>query len=396
MKGKISKLVDSNKREIVCLLQKLIQIPSTTGNEGEIIKFLEKEMKIIGFKEVTVDKMGNLIGRIGNGPRILAIDGHVDTVEIGKQSYWKFDPLGGTEYNDNIYGRGACDQKGGIASALMAVKILKEIGIPDELTIYFVASVHEEPYEGANWQFILENSEMHPHAVLLTEPSNLMISIGQRGRVEFKIKVKGLSSHGAEPDAGINAIYKMNPIITELEKFHENMAIDPIFGKGTLTITEIKSTSVSLNAVADSCTIHIDRRLGSEETLDKVINEIKNLKSVIDAEADVFVPEYAVKSYKNHSFEVISFYPSWIQDKSHELVQSAKSAFEYQFGDPPQIGTWRFSTNGVATKGRNNIPTIGFGPGEERFAHTYEEHVPIEHLLKACEFYTAFMLEYAK
>ncbi len=174
------------------------------------------------------------------------------------------------------------------------------------------------------------------------------------------------------------------------------MAIDPIFGKGTLTITEIKSTSVSLNAVADSCTIHIDRRLGSEETLDKVINEIRNLKSVIDAEADVFVPEYAVKSYKNHSFEVISFYPSWIQDKSHELVQSAKSAFEYQFGDPPQIGTWRFSTNGVATKGRNNIPTIGFGPGEERFAHTYEEHVPIEHLLKACEFYTAFMLEYAK
>ncbi|MHA1155708.1 MAG: YgeY family selenium metabolism-linked hydrolase [Candidatus Heimdallarchaeota archaeon] len=396
MKGKINKFVESSKKEIVSLLQKLIQIPSTTGNEGEIIQFLEKEMKAIGFDEVYVDQMGNLIGKIGNGPRILAIDGHVDTVEIGKQEYWKFDPLKGIEQNENIYGRGACDQKGGIASALMAVKILKKIGIPDLLTIYFVASVHEEPYEGANWQFILENSEMHPNAVLLTEPSNLSISIGQRGRIDIKIKVKGLSSHGAEPDIGINAIFKMNPIIAELEEFHKNMPIDPIFGKGSLTITEIKSTSVSLNAVADSCTIHIDRRLGSEETLDKVIDEIRNLKSVIDAEAEVFVPEYEVKSYKNHSYGIIGFYPCWIMDKSHRLVQSAKSAFEYQFGKQPQIGTWRFSTNGVATKGRNDIPTIGFGPGEEKLAHTYEEHVPIEHLLKASEFYIAFMLEYAK
>ncbi len=396
MKKEIKKTVEANKESIIKLTQKLIGIKSITGNEGEIINAVTEEMKNFGFDEVKIDEMGNLIGKIGNGNKVLAVDGHVDTVEIGKERNWKFDPLGGTISNGNIYGRGSCDQKGGLATSLLAVKMLKEIGFPKNLTLYFVASVHEETYEGMNWQHIIEKEKIKPDVVLLTEPSNLQIIIGHRGRMDIKIEVKGLSSHGAEPDIGINAIYLMNPIISEIEKLHNELPPDPLFGKGSITITEIKSTSVSLNAVADSCTIHVDRRLGINDTKESVLQELKNLKSVLKAEAKVLVPEFSVKSYKGYEYNIKSYYPSWTMGESDPLIQKACNCFKEQFDEEPSINYWRFSTNGVATKGLHDIPTVGFGPGDERFAHTIEEHIPIEHLLKATEFYISFYLNWPK
>ncbi|MGC9779442.1 MAG: YgeY family selenium metabolism-linked hydrolase [Candidatus Heimdallarchaeota archaeon] len=396
MKKEIKKIVEANKESIIKLTQKLIGIKSITGNEGEIINAITEEMKNFGFDEIKIDEMGNLIGKIGNGDKVLAVDGHVDTVEIGKERDWKFNPLGGTIYNGNIYGRGSCDQKGGLTTSLLAIKILKEIGFPKNLTLYFVASVHEETYEGMNWQHIIEKEKIRPDAVLLTEPSNLQIIMGHRGRMDIKLEVKGLSSHGAEPDIGINAIYLMNPIISEIEKLHNELPEDPLFGKGSITITEIKSTSVSLNAVADSCTIHVDRRLGINDTKESVLQELKNLKSVFESEAKVLVPEFSVKSYKGYEYNIKSYYPSWKMDESDQLIQKACNCFKEQFDEEPSINYWRFSTNGVATKGLHDIPTVGFGPGDERFAHTIEEHIPIEHLLKATEFYISFFLNWAK
>ncbi len=396
MKKEIKKLVEANKETIIKLVQKLIGIKSITGNEGDMIKVVAEEMKNYGFDEVKIDEMGNLIGKIGNGKRVLAIDGHVDTVEIGKEGNWKFDPLGGSIHDGNIYGRGSCDQKGGLATSLLAVKILKEIGFPKDLKLYFVASVHEETYEGMNWQHIIEKEKIKTDAVLLTEPSNLQIIIGHRGRMDIKIEVKGLSSHGAEPDLGINAIYLMNPILSEIEKLHNKLPKDPLFGKGSITVTEIESSSVSLNAVADSCTIHVDRRLGINDTKESVLQELKNQKPVLEAEAKVIVPEFSAKSYKGYEYNINSYYPSWKMDESDPLIQKACNCFKEQFDEEPSINYWRFSTNGVATKGLHDIPTVGFGPGDERFAHTIEEQVPIEHLLKATEFYISFYLNWAK
>jgi len=395
MRLKIEEIVNSNKEEIVKLTQELIKIPSESGKENPIVDFLAKKMTEIGF-EVVIDKMGNVIGRIGKGSKIIVIDGHVDTVAIGSERNWKFDPLGGEIYNDNIYGRGACDQKSGVASSLIAIKLLKELGMPKNITIYFVGSVQEEPYEGANWQHIFASTKLKPDVVLLTEPSNLAICRGQRGRVDIKVLVQGLSCHGAEPDEGENAVYKMNPIISEIEKLHHNLPVDETFGKGTITITDIQSKAVSLNAVPYSCTIHLDRRLGTADTLESALEEIKRLKSVQNAEAEVFVPDYTVESYTGYKQKIDGYYPTWLMEESHPAVLTATKAFEKQFNSIPKIITWRFSTNGVAIKGLKGIPTIGFGPGEERFAHTYEEHVKIEQLLKATQFYIAFLIEYAK
>lgn len=395
MKKQTAKLVKQKKQEIIELTQELIQIKSITGDEENIIKHLEEKFKKMGFDEVKIDAMGNLIGRVGSGEKILAIDAHVDTVKIGRQKLWKFDPLGGDIYNKMIWGRGSCDQKGGLASALMAVKLLIENNCPKNLTIYFVASIQEETFEGMNWQHIIEKEKIKPHAVVLTEPSNLKISLGHRGRMDIKIKTEGLSSHGANPDEGENAINKMQPILAAIEKMHENLPIDPVFGKGTIATTDIKSTSVSLNAIPYSCIIHIDRRLGTKETDESVLRELTELPEVQDAEAKVFLPDFEVRTYSGHKNKIKGYYPTWKMEEDDPLVVVAKEAFEKVFEEKAELIHWNFSTNGVATKGYHNIPTIGFGPGNERWAHTYQEHIPIEHLLKATQFYLALFIAFA-
>lgn len=396
MKEKISTLVDFHKDNIIKLTRTLVATPSETGTEGTIISILTREMDELGFEEISLDEMGNLIGKVGTGPNILAIDAHVDTVGLGELSNWGFNPLYGKVEDGKIYGRGSCDQKGGLATALYAVKLLKELGIPENLTIYFVASVYEENAEGVNWQYIVNNLGIKPDAVLLTEPTNLAISIGHRGRIDLEVHATGISSHGSMPDLGVNPIYKLSKIITEIEELHENLPVDPDFGKGSIAVTAISSQSVSLNAIPEKAVIYLDRRLGLKDTEKSAIKEITELKSVKESGAEVKVYSFKMKTHKGYVQMVNAYYPSWKMKTDHPLVQSAIGAYKAQFGEKPETKIWQFSTNGVATKGLFDIPTIGFGPGDEKYAHTCEEHVPIDHLQKATEFYVNFYLKWAE
>ncbi|MFX0170804.1 MAG: YgeY family selenium metabolism-linked hydrolase [Candidatus Hodarchaeota archaeon] len=391
MNQKIRELVETHKEDIMEFTRELVSIPSYEGNEEPIIMRLEREMEHIGFDDIQIDNMGNLMGQIGSGKNILAIDGHVDTVDIGNPENWPFDPFKGKYENDIIYGRGACDQKGGLASVFYATRILKKIGLPEDMTLLITATVQEEHYEGLNWQYIIRENKITPDTVLLTEPSSLNIAIGHRGRVDLKIHTTGISSHGAAPERGENAIYKIAPIVLDIEKICKKLPIDPIFGKGSITVTDIRSTSPSINAVADSATIHVDRRLNSNDTLETVLNELKSLPSVKNAEAHIFVPEYKHKSDSRSVYSFNAYYPTWFMEESHPLVQTAIKAYKNQLNENPKLSYWRFSTNGAATKGIFDIPTIGFGPGFEKYAHTVDDQVPVDHLIKATEFYTSFV-----
>ena len=390
MKQKIKNRAEALKQEITDFTREIIAIPSITGNEDPVIEKIKQEMEKI-YENVWIDDMGNLLGQLGSGEKILAIDGHVDTVEIGDPRSWEYDPFKGKYENGVIYGRGACDQKGGLASAIYTGKILKEIGVPESITLLVVASVQEEIYEGLNWQYIIKEDKIIPGAVILTEPSNLNISIGHRGRIDIKVQATGISSHGAAPELGDNAIYKIAPIILDIEKMDSELKIDPIFGKGNVTVTEVCSTSPSINATADSSTIHIDRRLNLEDSEESVLNEIKSLSSVKRAKARVYIPQQEYKSKSGLTYPLKAYYPSWHMEESHPLVQNAIRAYETQFEKDPVLYHWRFSTNGAAIKGIFNIPTIGFGPGNEKFAHTTKDQVPVEHLVKAMEFYSQFV-----
>lgn len=389
--NEVYQMAQALEGEVAQFLRDVIAIPSMSSDEGAVIKRIQQEMEKVGFEETRIDGLGNLLGRIGNGPRTVVIDSHCDTVDVGNPDLWEVDPFQGDMRDGIIYGRGACDLKGGLSSSVYAGKILKKIGIPEDVTLWVSCTVQEEDCDGLCWKYIIEEENFRPDVVVLTEPTSCRIYRGQRGRMEIKVKTEGLSCHGSAPERGVNAVYKMGPIIRDIEALNERLKDDPFLGKGTVTISEVKSTSPSLCAVADSCTIHLDRRLTHGETIETALDEIRNLPSVKQAAAKIWLEDYDTPSYTGKVFPMQKYYPTWVLPEDHTYLSSAVDSYRQLFGSEPTVDKWTFSTNGIATMGLHNIPTFGFGPGEEAHAHSPYEQITTDHLVRAMAFYAGFV-----
>ena len=384
------------KADLVKFMQDIIRIPSLSSEEGAVVNRIRDEMLRIGYDEVTIDPMGNVLGRIGSGPRVIAFDGHVDTVDVGDPALWDRDPHSGDIEDGILYGRGTSDMKGGVASSVYAGAVLKKRGIPDDVTFYATGTVQEEDCDGLCWQYIINEGGLRPDLVVITEPTSLRIYRGHRGRMEMEVHTSGVSCHGSAPERGDNAVYKMAGIIADIEKLNERLEPRDPLGKGTVTISEIRSTSPSLCAVADGCTIHLDRRLTMGETEETSVAEILALPSVKRADATVTVLDYAVPSHTGLTYPTRKYYPTWEVAESEAPVQAAMTAYREAFDKEPEVGHWTFSTNGVATAGMHQIPTVGFGPGHEHFAHAPNEQTEVEHLVCCVAFYSALVDQFAK
>jgi len=268
---KVLELAKKYEPEMTKFLRDLIRIPSESSQEKQVVLRIKEEMEKVGFDRVEIDPMGNILGYIGKGKHVIAMDAHIDTVGVGDPSLWEFDPYEGKEDEECIYGRGASDQKGGMAAMVYAGKIIKELNLEDDYTLIVTGTVQEEDCDGLCWQYIINEDKIRPEFVVITEPTACRIYRGQRGRMEIKVTTHGLSCHGSAPERGDNAIFKMAPILLELRALHENLHYDDFLGKGSLTVSEIFFTSPSRCAVADSCTISIDRRLTNGETWEKAL-----------------------------------------------------------------------------------------------------------------------------
>jgi putative selenium metabolism hydrolase len=369
-------------------LSKLVQIKSTSMYEKNVQLELKRQMEEAGFDEVRIDGLGNVIGRIGNGKRILAIDGHMDTVDVGNSANWTFDPFGGEIKDGYVFGRGTVDQKGGPAAAVTSGRILKELGFDRDLTVLVVGSVMEEDCDGLCWKYLVEEENVRPDFAISTEPTNLNIYRGHRGRMEILVRFKGLSCHGSAPERGINAIYMAARAALEIEKLNERLPSDEFLGKGSVTISEIKSGSPSLCAVADYAQFHLDRRLTWGETKESAVAEIQEI--IKDMDATVEVLHYEEVAYTGLKYGMEKYYPTWKIPAEHPAVTIGVEAYKQLFGKDPIVDKWTFSTNGVTINGYYGIPIIGFGPGNEVFAHAPNEKVPIDHLEIAAAFYAAY------
>jgi putative selenium metabolism hydrolase len=396
MHAQILAQAKQHERNLAGFLRDLIAIKSVSSQEEQVIGRIEREMIASGYDEVRIDPMGNILGRIGSGPRVLALDAHVDTVDVGNPANWTVDPFRGDERDGIIYGRGACDMKGALASIVYGGRIVKELGLEGDVTLWVIGSVQEEDCDGLCWQYIINEDKLRPEAVVITEPTNLGIYRGHRGRMEIEVRTTGISCHGSAPERGVNAVYLMAPIIHDVERLNARLGGEPFLGKGTVTISEIRSTSPSLCAVADSATIHLDRRLAATDTLESAVKEIEDLPSVKSAGAKVVVLDYAVPSWRGLTYPTKKYYPTWLLPEEHPVLTAGIGTYRDLFGEMPDVGRWVFSTNGVAVMGMHGIPCIGFGPGNEVFAHMATEHCPVDHLVKAAAWYAAFPTTYAK
>ncbi|MCK4662172.1 MAG: YgeY family selenium metabolism-linked hydrolase [Bacteroidales bacterium] len=389
--NKIKNLSEKYRNYTAQNLSKLIKIKSLSKEEKDVQQELKRQMEEAGFDEVIIDGLGNIIGRIGNGKRILAIDGHMDTVDFGNLNNWDFDPLSGEIKDGYVHGRGTVDQEGGPAAFVTSGRILKELGFNKDMTIYFVGSVMEEDCDGLCWKYIIEEDKIIPNFVISTEPTNLNIYRGHRGRMEINVIFHGISSHGSAPERGKNAIYMASRAALEIEKLNEKLKTDEFLGKGSVTISEIVSGSPSLCAVADYAKIHLDRRLTWGETKESAIAEIKEI--VKDMKAEVIVLNYEETAYTGLKYGMEKYYPTWKIPEDHLSVTTGIKTFRELFNKEPKVDKWTFSTNGVTINGVYGIPTIGFGPGNEVLAHAPNEKVPVDDLVAASAFYALYAYE---
>ena len=414
-------------------LRDLIAIPSESCEEEGVIRRTIAEMEALGFDKAEIDPEGNALGWMGEGSRIIAFDGHIDTVGIGNINNWEHDPYKGYETDDIIYGRGGSDQEGGVVSAVYGAKIMKDLNlIPADTKILVVASVQEEDCDGLCWQYSHKEDGITPEFVVSTEPTDGGIYRGHRGRMEIRVDVKGVSCHGSAPERGDNAIYKMADILREVRALNENTATDAdeikglvkmldekynpehwedarFLGRGTITCSQIFYTSPSRCAVADSCAVSLDRRMTAGETWDSCLEEIRNLPACKKYGDDVKVSMYMYDrpAWTGLKYETECYFPTWINKESAAHVQALYEAHKGLFGEKrighesamhlrnrPLIDKWTFSTNGVSIQGRYGIPCVGFGPGAESQAHAPNEITWKQDLVTCAALYAAVPMCY--
>lgn len=380
-----------NRDKVVSLTQKLIKTKSYSGQEEPMIEVLKKTFQQYGFDDYQVDKYGSIVGRIkGNRPgkRIL-FDSHVDTVEVPNPEKWTVDPFGGQIKDGKIYGRGASDMKGALAASIIGVAEFARItnkDFPGE--IYVSGGVHEECFEGIAAREI--SKYVKPDYVVIGEASELNIKIGQKGRGEIVFEVFGKPAHSATPDKGINAVYKSADLIKRIEELETKH--DQYLGYGILELVDIKSSPYpGASVVPDYCRITYDRRLLVGETKDSVLEPLERLieemkKEDPEFEAKVFYSVGEEKCWTGRKIRGERFFPGWRFDESENFIQEVYKGIK-EMDLNPEISQYPFCTNGSHFAGEAGIKTFGYGPSRENLAHTIDEYIEIEQLVKAIDGY---------
>ena len=383
------------EQTVVRLCQELVKQRSYSGEEQGVVKVLKENMEQMGFDSVTVDKYGNIIGCIKGsrpGPKIL-FDGHIDTVPVQDAGKWEHDPFAAEIVDDKIYGRGTSDMKGAVAAmTCAAANFAAATGKDFAGEIYVAGVVHEECFEGVAARAISE--AVHPDYVVIGEASQLNLKIGQRGRAEIVVETFGKPCHSANPEKGINAVYKMAKVIEAirtLEPTHH-----PVLGDGILELTDIKSAPYpGASVVPEYCRATYDRRLLVGETKESVLAPINALLDKLMAEDPQLKVKasYAVGREKCHTGNEIEgerFFPGWLYDEKDEFVQAVCGELK-AMGYDPSITQYNFCTNGSHYAGEAGIKTFGLGPSRENLAHTINEYIEIDQLVKVCDCYGGVM-----
>ncbi len=382
---KLKARVAEQREDIIHFLREICAIPSMESHIRECGERVEAEMRKLGFDEVWWDRMGNVVGRIGDGPLKLLYDSHIDTVGIGDPAEWDWDPFQGKIEDGIFFARGACDEKGSTPGMLYGLALAKELGLLNGVTAYYFGNM-EEWNDGSAPNVLVEVEGVRPDFVVIGEPTRMQVYRGQKGRVEFEIIAKGRSAHAASNYLGDNAIYKLLPIIDAISKLEPEFMDDAFLGPGRVTVTDMKVQTPSLNAVPNEARIYVDRRLTFGED---PLEELDRLREIIGARDDVSVSimTYEEPSYTGFVYPLEKFYPAWALDEDDPFVVAGQRVGELLWGAMPPSYKWNFSTNGIYWNGKAGIPSIGFGPGDEVHAHTVLDQVPLDDVVRATEWY---------
>ena len=379
--------VTGQSESIVRFMREICAIPSIMGRIGAVGRRVIEEMQRLGFDEARFDRMGNVIGRIGSGPRVLLYDSHLDTVDVGDRANWGWDPFEGKVENGVLFARGAGDEKQSTPGMIYGLALARDLGLLEGYTVYYFGNM-EEDCDGQSCQVLVEVEKIKPHFVVVGEPTEMNVYRGHKGRVELKVVARGRSAHAASNELGDNAIYKLLPVISGVRELNHQLHIDPFLGQGRITASIIESRSPSLNAVPYEATLYIDRRLTFGESKEEALAQVQALIPHDDKPlVTVEIMHYDTPSYTGFVYPVEKYFPAWALAEDHPLVQAGLRTSEALWGSAAKTGKLNFSTNAIYWMGKARIPTIIFAAGVETTAHSLVDQVPLDDLVRATEWY---------
>jgi len=371
--------------DLLAFAQDLVRIKSFSGQEEEAAKLIASKMKALQFDEVKIDRYGNVLGRVGEGERSLLFDSHTDVVNVTDEDRWEVPPFSGEIMEGFLWGRGSVDMKSATAASIYAAAIAKNQGLLSGKTVFVSCTVDEETCDGVGLKHLLEECHIRPDYGVICEPSANTISIGHKGKAQVVIKTYGVSAHGSTPELGRNAIYEMAEIIQRVEQTN-NEYLPRNGKKSSLVMSQISSTSVSLNAIPSECQAYLDRRMILGETEQTIRDEMDSIIAGKNATWEIGTLHRTTWTGEKITYE--PFHPAWEISLQHELTKALISAYSDTYGYAPnKFDFWDFSTNAVALVGMG-IPCIGFGPGDNKLAHVRNEKCAISQIVEACEVYT--------
>ena len=390
--------------ELIKLTQDLIRIPSLSGEEKEIVEFIESKLKEFGYDEIYVNKFRTIYGIVKSGkpgPNII-LDAHIDHVVVNNPDLWTVDPFGAEIKDNKIWGRATSDMKGAFAAMVYAGKYFAEHRNEFTGNIIVSGTTWEELFEGKTLGFEIEELKekgYNPDLVVIGEASNLNLKIGQRGRCEVQITVYGKSCHSSNPEYGINAVYKAIEVINTIK--NKPVKEDSFIGKAIFELTDIISKPYpGYSVVPEETIMSYDRRLLPGETKESVLKEVKDALNPLkekdpELKFKIEIKEGPLYDVDGNEYIKDKFAPGWVFDKNELFVQKAYQAL-INTELNPEITRYLFCTNGSTSAGIMGIPTIGYGPSKESQAHVVDEYIEIEQLEKAYEGYVNIIKEFSK
>ncbi|MFX1288648.1 MAG: M20 family metallopeptidase [Promethearchaeota archaeon] len=363
------------------ILRDLVQIPTENppGKTDEIIDYLVSNVfreaegfhnDIMGFNKKGVE-LKNLITRIGTGQKKIILSGHLDVVPAGENSQWKYPPFSAELVDGKLYGRGACDMKGGLTMLIGTIIHLKEF--PELLknyTILFLASADEESGMTGAYNYVKKGFMKDSILLIIGEPTNMNIGIAEKGLLWADIHVYGKGGHASTPEVGINSIEGTLNIIPQLYNCLDNVE-NRILGSSTLNIGKI-SGGVAYNIVPDKTVLSVDYRYIPEQDYARLS---ENLQAIDASPCRVEV-------------KITHTLPALQTEIGIPFIQNLK-----KFSGKKIIGIPYATDAGILVQKRNPVPFVIYGPGDPRVIHKYNEYIKVSDVIKSSEYLSKALLQ---
>jgi succinyl-diaminopimelate desuccinylase len=362
------------------LLQRLIRCASVNppGDVRECASLIVQDLKRRGLPAETIEEkpgVANVISYLSGQSegKTMIWNGHTDVVLPGED--WQLDPFSGEIGDGYIYGRGASDMKSGIAAMIIALDALKKAGSPFRGRIIFQAVGDEETGgDGGTLAIIRRKIGTEAAFAIVSEPTDLRVSIGNRGLRWFEVSLKGRASHAALPHLGANAIHAAARIIGGLERL-QFAAHHPLFEvpHPSLSVTLIQG-GTKVNIIPEGCTFSIDRRMMPGETPDSILQEIEHV-----------IQSNTPAGIISHIRTTHSGWDPYAIDPDTHLVKGLGQAIQEVRGKFPQVMGKAPCTDASHLFHRAHIPTVCFGPGLDAMAHVANERVSLDKVVQAAQ-----------